>query len=196
MRSSRLWNKIVAYHCKFFLPKTDSVTGQGKGDRFLAIADGVIGMISFWFSAAGMIALTIMMTVITVDVILRIAINRPIRGSIEIAELLMLPAIFLAAGLVQHLKGNISVDVLYNKFPRNVKFIADIFTSLLSLGICGLILRQSFIFQLYLIENRSMSNILKLTTAPFHVALVIGYILIVLVLIVQFVDTLMRAAKK
>ncbi len=173
----------MEYHGKFFLPKTDKGRGQGKGYRFLTMA-------------VGMIALTLMMAVITVDVILRIAINRPIRGSIEIAELLMLPAIFLAVGLVQYLKSNISVDVLYSKFPRKLQFITDILTSLLNLGICGLILRQAFVFQLYLIETHNMSMILKLSTAPFHVALVIGYILIFLVLVVQFVDTLMKAGKK
>ncbi|HSW57471.1 MAG TPA: TRAP transporter small permease [Dehalococcoidales bacterium] len=196
MSLKHMGTSVVAYFKRNLLPGPVQVTSQRSGYLPLDIASNFLALICRWLSLLGMAALTAIMFVITIDVVLRIALNRPIRGSIEIAELLMLPAVFLIIGLVQHLKTNISVDVLFTRFPVKMQAVVEFLITFLSLGICSLMLWQAFVFQRYLVDTHNMSVILKLQTAPFHVALVVGYLLISLVFLVQLIESLLKVVKK
>ena len=53
-----------------------------------------------------------MMTLTFVDVVLRYVVNRPLRGSLEITELLLLVLIFAGLPLVTHANEHVTMDLI------------------------------------------------------------------------------------
>lgn len=53
-----------------------------------------------------------MMTLTFVDVVLRYVVNRPLRGSLEITELLLLVLIFAGLPLVTHASEHVTMDLI------------------------------------------------------------------------------------
>lgn len=162
----------------------------------MRLAEKAIALISRLFNNIGMVFLSFLMLVITADVFLRIAFNHPIRGANELAEFIMLLVVFLAIAYTQHLKSNISVNILYERFPRAAKVIIDVFVYLLCLGICGLILWQAFVYHNYLSEIDRASLILKVPLAPFQLVMIVGFFMLCLVLIFDLIHALRKAVNK
>ena len=162
----------------------------------MRLAEKAIAAISRLLNNIGMVFLTLLMFVITVDVLLRFSINQPIRGANELAEFTMFVVVFLAMAYAQHLKANISIDLLYAKFPRIVQAITDIFIYLLCLGICSLILWQAFVYQKYLWELNKVSLILKAPVAPFQLVMVIGFFALCLVFLLDLIHSLRKVVNK
>ena len=148
-----------------------------------------------WATYVGMIFLVILMMIITIDVILRIFFNSPIRGVNELAEYSLLILIFMTISFVQSLKVNISVDILFSKFPRGLQSILDLLTNLLCLVIAVLMLRQSFIFNNYLANSNARSMILKLPLSPIQFVMVIGLAMLSVVFLIQIINSVIKVLK-
>jgi len=169
---------------------------RARLNRWPRLADRAIERISRLFNNIGMLGLMLLMTVTTADVLLRIALNRPIRGANEIVEFMMLLVVFLAVALTQYLKSNISVNLLYARFPERIKAILECFLHLLCLGICCLIVWQSIVFQQHLQDVNSLSVILKIPVSPFQLILVIGISLLCLVFLRDFIYAVRKAVTR
>jgi TRAP-type transport system small permease protein len=76
-----------------------------------------------WLAAA---ALALMMLLVVGDVSLRAVINRPIRGSYEIVELLLTCVFFIALPAVFVRDQNIVVDLIDSRLPRVVPMLRRI----------------------------------------------------------------------
>jgi TRAP-type C4-dicarboxylate transport system permease small subunit len=155
-----------------------------------------IALVSRVFTNVGMVFLSFLMLIITADVFLRLFFNNPIRGSNELAEFIMLPVIFLAMAYTQYMKGNISVNILYERFPVGAQRIIDIFVNLLCLGICSLLLWQAIAYFNYLSGINRESLILKLPVAPFETIMIIGFFMLFLVLIFDIYHSVRKVVSK
>jgi len=162
----------------------------------LAWIERLIAFLSRWLNNLGMVFLTILMLVITLDVILRWTVNKPIRGVNELAEFSMLLLIFLTIGFTQVMKGNISVDILFLKFPRKMQAVAEIFTYLLSLGISVLLVWQAMTYNNYLSNINRVSVILKIPVAPIQTVMVVGFSLLCIVFLLQLIASVRKAVQK
>jgi TRAP-type C4-dicarboxylate transport system permease small subunit len=162
----------------------------------MRLIEKAIALVSRWFNNIGMVFLNFLMLVITADVILRITLNRPIRGSNELAEFIMLLVVFTGVAYTQHMKSNVSVSILYDKFPRVARLTIDIFIDMLCLGICGLILWQAFAYHGYLSKLNRTSLILKIPEAPFEIVMIVGLLMLCLVLVFDIIHDIQRAAGK
>ena len=192
MRLSRLWNKIAAYLAR----QNPSSAIRGEPQRgILFYLDNLMALITRWLNNIGMIFISLLMFLITGDVILRWSINSPIRGVNELAEFSMLLVVFLTLGLTQFKKSNVSVDIIFVRFPVRVQNILNIFTCLLCLGISALMLRQSLLYNIYLAEINRKSVILHIPLSPVQVVMVIGFAVLCLVLLVQLIDYTRKAVK-
>ena len=92
---------------------------SGSDPDFRATAAGICG----WLAA---VSLAAMMLVTVVDVVLRAAINRPIRGTLEIVELLLTCTFFLALPASFLREEHIVVDVVDGLAPRRVPLLRRI----------------------------------------------------------------------
>ena len=77
-------------------------------DRLLRLA-GTVQRVQLWFAAA---ALIILMTVTVADVFLRYVFNRPIRGSYDTVETMLLVFVFNGMAAAFFGRRNIVIDLL------------------------------------------------------------------------------------
>ena len=86
------------------------------------------------------IATVALMILIAREVIWRYILNRPSIFSVEISEYIMIFITFMCAGWVLHKNAHVSMTVLTDRFPVRVRVILDIVTSLLTMGVCCVII--------------------------------------------------------
>ncbi len=147
-------------------------------------------------STIAMVVIVVMMLFTTTDVILRYFFNRPIRGSMELTQLMLLLAVFLGIAYIQYRKGHISVSVLTDRFPRKVQDILSIVAYVFSLGIIGFMTWAAFDHLKYIWDIARTTLILKVPVAPFQFALFFGYLMLFLVLLLDFVNSVLKVVRR
>jgi TRAP-type C4-dicarboxylate transport system permease small subunit len=163
--------------------------------RWLDHFEKVMTLTSRILNNIGMAFLLLLMLLITTDVLLRTILNQPIRGANELAEFMMIIAVYLAVAYAQRMKAHVAIDLLYSRFPKRAKMIVDCFIYLLSLIICSLIAWQAFVNMKRLLGIHRVSDVLNLPVAPFQLVLAIGFIIFCLVLLFDFLDSLRKVIK-
>lgn len=97
------------------------------GLRLLGHAERALNYASAMF-------IMVMMLVITASVITRNLFNRPLPGTYETAELLMLGLIFLGMAYVQSRRRHIAVTFVHQWLPRPVRYSVDLLTLALAIA--------------------------------------------------------------
>lgn len=108
------------------------ITGLQRVERALGRAWQVLG------TAAGFSLLVIMFGV-SVDAILRYTANRPVTGTLEGAELLLVFAVFLSLARTQAERGHISVTLLSERLSGKPRAMLDAVVTLLGLTLFAVI---------------------------------------------------------
>ena len=83
------------------------------------ISMGFIEIVGF----LALITIVIMMMLTTVDVFLRYVFNRPILGSFEVTELLMVSVAGLSLAWCTLKSGHIRVDIIINMFSKKTRYL-------------------------------------------------------------------------
>jgi TRAP-type C4-dicarboxylate transport system permease small subunit len=120
------------------------------------------------------------------EVIMRYAVNAPIPGHLELAELMMPPIVFLALSYTQATRGHVGMDLLLDALTPGIRRIAQIAVLLVSISICSILAFFSFknALQLWLLDDVTMSPP-YFKTWPSAAAIPIGYGLISLRMYIQ-----------
>ena len=137
-----------------------------------------------------------MMFLITGDVSLRYLFNRPIKGSVELIELMMVVLVFLAVAYTASQKGNVAIELMVARLPQRAQAIIDIITHSLSLGLVSLIIWQSVVRANYLWLHEHVSWTLSIPIYPFVFLIAFGCALLAIVLLANLLDSLDRAVRK
>ncbi|MEJ2039909.1 MAG: TRAP transporter small permease [Desulfosarcinaceae bacterium] len=87
----------------------------------------VTGLLSYFLSRIGCIALFFMMSLTVVDVAGRYLFNSPILGAFEITEFLVLIIVFSFLGYAQAKKSHVTVDLFYDRLPGKARKVISIF---------------------------------------------------------------------
>lgn len=140
--------------------------------------------------------LVAMMMITVADVFLRFALNRPILGSTEIVEFMMVSLAFLTISWCVLEKGHVRMDIFVTRFKPRVQAMFEI---------------ASYIFCLVLyvpitwryipetMENWRMgetSIVLQIPTHPFYFIVIIGCGMVCLALLSNLLKTLREVKKK
>lgn len=133
----------------------------------------------------GMYVLIPMMFLTSIDVIARAVWARPIAGSIEISEYMLAVLILLGLGYTEQKKGNVKVGFILEKFPQGFQAATDIITTLLSLFIVFVIVRQGWLIAL---KETTVSYILRIPQTPFRLLVSIGGFLLGLELFIDLIN--------
>lgn len=142
------------------------------------------------------VVLGLMMLLISSDVVLRYVFNRPIRGSFELIEFMMVAVVFLGLGYTQVKKGHLSITLLVKSLPENVTSIINTATNLLS-GLIFLAIAWQNVLQT--MESRATggtSAVLEIPTFPFYLLVAFGSVLLGLVFLMDFIASLIQVRKK
>jgi tripartite ATP-independent transporter DctM subunit len=157
-----------------------------------------IELFSHWCSIAGGVTLLGMMFLIVAEVTLRSLLKRPIPGTIEMVQVMLIIVLYSGMGALGLKKDHIRVDILLDKFPPLAKQVITICAELVSLGIISILAWQNFVQASFLKSSGYLTGLLKLPTWPFAAITGIFIGVFALAILVNFIDglrDLIRSAK-
>ena len=144
--------------------------------------------LSQWCSIAGGVTLLGMMFLIVAEVTLRSLAKKPIPGTIELVQVMLIIVLFSGMGVVALKKGHIRVDVLLDKFPTQARLVIMTCADLVALGIVAIIGWQSFVQSLFLHSSGYLTGLLKIPTWPFAAATGLFFVIFTLSMLVNFFE--------
>ncbi len=156
--------------------------------------DKLIGILSWRISQIGQFAIVAVMVLIAGNVIIR-AIWTPVPGTVEMTEILGAIIAGMGVAYTQHMKSHIFVSVLVNRFPLRVQGIIDACTMLLAMFITSILARRIVEYGLRMMDRGYSTGHLDISIHPFIILVGIGFIMLALVLLKDFLKALTMAIK-
>ena len=144
----------------------------------------------------GMGAILTMMTVVSLNVIGRAFFRFPVFGTVEIVELAGVIFVSFILAYTQLQGENIIVTVLVDRLPPRLKAILNSFTQFLSLVIIAALGWTGFVRALEMARVKEITAIFRITQVPFRFVWVFGCVTLFLVLMAQFIESLIKVVKK
>jgi TRAP-type transport system small permease protein len=147
----------------------------------------------YWIAGAGLIA---MLALVIGDIFGIKLLAHPIPGGIEITAFLGAVVIGFAIAYVQVLHGHIQVDFFIMKLPRRARAVVD--STMLFWGILFFIVLawRTLDYGIIIQKSGEVSMTQKIPFAPFIYGLAFCYLVTVLVLVTEFIKTIMKVGKK
>ena len=141
-----------------------------------------IRRINYIVCAIGMAMIIPLMLLTFADVMLRGFFNKPIPGTFEISQYILAVFILLGAAYTQQVKGHVGVDFVTSRLSPRLRAICEIFTTLLSLFIIAVVVWQGWVVG---IEEKAVSDQLRIPQYPFKVLVAVGGLLLWLELLMD-----------
>jgi TRAP-type C4-dicarboxylate transport system permease small subunit len=140
----------------------------------------------------GAVALFIMMCLTAADVLGRYVFNKPITGTFELTEFMVLILIFSFLANAQAKKAHITVDLILSRFPKTFRDYVEVFNHIISLVLMILIAWIGAQRALELKEVAEASPNLGIPIYPFAFFLVLGCI----VMCIEYIRDLIIVVKR
>lgn len=164
--------------------------------RGLHYIERVIAPVARVMSNIGVVFVALTALLITADVAGRYFFDHPIKGAHEIIEFMVLGIVALGLAYTQYRKANIAIDLLVTRLPQNAQAAVAILAYFLSLGIISVIGWQAFIHTRHLWDTGQKSLELHIPTAPFQFILAFGFLMLWLVLLLDFLYSVSKAVRR
>lgn len=162
------------------------------------IADSLESLIKpviHFVNRVGTVILLFMVLLLGVNVILRYFIRKPIKGSVELEEFLLVILVFLGVAYTAIQRRHIKVDLVISRLPLSVQPVITSVTSFLSIGLCAVMTWQIVVYAQARWSYGAESIILNLPLFPFIFVAAFGSALLGLVMLVEFLRFLAEVGK-
>lgn len=172
------------------------VRETGSQSRILIALDRYIALLTrilFWIAGAGLVG---MLLLIVADVLGIKIFSRPVPGGIEIVSFLAVVSIAFAVAYTQVMRGHVAVDFIVEKFPRRAKLVIDAIMIFFSVCLFVVLAWYSFKYAAKLQDTGEVSMTQKIPFYPFVYGMAVCFVVTLLVLIMDFVKSVTKAAKK
>jgi len=130
-----------------------------------------------------------------VNVILRYFVRRPMPGTVELEELMLVVLVFLGVAYTAVQKRHVKVDLVLSRLPHSVRAVIDSITTLLSLVLCFLLVWRVIVYALAGWERGAASSILRVPFFPFTFLVAFGSALLGIALLVELLRSLAEVAR-
>ncbi len=137
----------------------------------------------------GGVAVLALMALATINVGLRV-FGIPFRGTYEFVGFLGAIVIASALGYTQKKKGHIVVDILTEKFPKQVNRVLDGISYFITMIFFAIVSWQVVVWGIKIWRSGEVSETLKVIYYPFILAVGVGFAIFSLTLIVDFLKNL------
>jgi len=134
----------------------------------------------------GSVAVLFLMSLATVNVVLRFFFNAPYRGAYELVGFMGAIVIAFALGYTQKRKDHIVVDILTEKFPKRVNRVLDGVNYFITTIFFVLVSWQVFIWGMKISKSGEVSETLKIVFHPFIYSVSLGFAVFSLTLVIDF----------
>jgi len=134
----------------------------------------------------GSVAVLCLMSLATVNVVLRFFFSAPYRGAYELVGFMGAIVIAFALGYTQKRKDHIVVDILTEKFPKRVNRALDGVNYFITTIFFVLVSWQVFVWGMKISKSGEVSETLKIIFHPFIYSVSLGFAVFSLTLIIDF----------
>lgn len=152
--------------------------------------------ISTLFEAIGVAAVLLMMAVTCIDVFGAKVFQKPVPGSIDIVMLAQLIAISFVIALTQILGRHVRVDFLMTGLSERTQAVIDSIIQLLVMALFIALVWGFFVFGTFLRTGGEVSPTADIPLFPFLYAAAVASILVCLVVLVQFLHSIIGVLRK
>ncbi len=142
----------------------------------------------------GGVAVLFLMSLATVNVVLRFFFNAPYRGAYELVGFSGAIVIAFALGYTQRRKDHIVVDILTEKFPKRVNRILDGVNYLITMIFFALVSWQVFVWGMKVAKSGEVSETIKIVFHPFIYSVSLGFAVFSFTLLIDFLKNLRSKA--
>jgi TRAP-type C4-dicarboxylate transport system permease small subunit len=136
----------------------------------------------------GSVAVLLLMSVATINVILRYPFKVPWRGTYEVVGLLGAIVIAFALGFTQKRKDHIVVDILTEKFPKKVNRILDGISYFITTIFFAIVSWQVLVWGLKIMRSGEVSETLKIAFHPVIFCVAFGFVIFSFTLLLDFLN--------
>lgn len=140
--------------------------------------------------------LGIMMMLTVADVVLRYVFDRPLMGSMELTEYLMVCVGTLGLAWCALEGAHIKVEIIVSKFPQRLQKFVDSFNYILLVGVSGLIASQTFMRAGTVRKLGVASAMLDVPQYPFVLVSSFSYLLLFLTSIMLLIHTILSLVSR
>lgn len=152
--------------------------------------ENLIKPIIQFVNRVGTIILLLMVLLLGTNVILRYIIRKPIKGSVELEEFLLVILVFFGVAYTAIKGRHIKVDLVLKRLPESAQSVIATITSAISVGLCVLMTWQISVYAQIKWTTRATSIILDLPLFPFVLVAAFGSALLGLAMSVEFLRSL------
>jgi TRAP-type C4-dicarboxylate transport system permease small subunit len=135
----------------------------------------------------GSVAVLLLMSIATVNVVLRYPFKMPWRGAYEVVGFLGAIVIAFALGYTQKRKDHIVVDILTEKFPKKVNRALDGISYFVTMIFFAIVSWQVFAWGIKIWKSGEVSETLKIIFYPFVFSVAFGFAVFSLTLVTDFI---------
>ncbi len=147
----------------------------------------------FYICSVGMVLLIPMMLLTAGDIIGRAVWARPIPGAVELSSYMLAVFILLGVAYTHQVKGHVRVSMLVSRLPERWGLLLDAMTILLSLFIISILAWQGWVVG---IEERTVSDMLRIPQWPFRLLVSVAGVLLCLELLIDLADCLRKLVRR
>jgi TRAP-type C4-dicarboxylate transport system permease small subunit len=140
-----------------------------------------------YVAGAGAFSLVFLMLLTAADVLGRDLLGRPVPGAVELSQYLLAVFILLGLAYIQQVKGHVTVSILLSRFPVRGQFLLKLISSVLGLGLFVLVAWQGWVVGL---EERAVSDLLRVPQSPFRILVAVAGGLVCLELLIDAGDAM------
>ena len=134
----------------------------------------------------GCVVYGIMALVVVANVVGRLAFHRPVKGTVEVVEVLMLFVAFFAVPFAAKQRSHITVGLFVHRFPKRIQRIVLRVGFFLSAVIAGVITYQATANTLYAVRNLyETTPVLYIPFAPLKFVMAFGCLILFVVLLLD-----------
>jgi TRAP-type C4-dicarboxylate transport system permease small subunit len=141
--------------------------------------------LSNWFNRIALVALTIMLGLVTADIIGAKLLGRPVPGAMDLTSLLALIMVGFSTTQTQIMGRHITVDFMTTRLPKSLRKVLRGGSTMLCIFFFLMVIWRLFLYARDLQIHREVSLTVKIPLAPFAYGLALAFIPMVLVLLIQ-----------
>ncbi len=156
----------------------------------------VIDSIARITGLVAMVVLFLMMLLTVADVLLRATINKPIIGTTEITEQMMVAVVFLGFGWCCLQGKHVKVDLFVSRYPAGTRRIIDLIIIFIGLVFVAILCWQTFMTTLTLQRLGITASYIGIPKYPFYALTALGWIVLFLAMASYFVQKIKRSDER
>jgi TRAP-type C4-dicarboxylate transport system permease small subunit len=147
------------------------------------------------FSNIGAYIIIVMMLLTVVDVVGRRFFNKPVPGSYELSEFMLVIVVFLAIAYCEFTRGHVTIDLVVSRFRKRTQNIINSTMYILTLVAFVLLTWRLFVDAAGQVGG-TISGILRIPVFPFIYIAALGCAFLSLVVLMHLLQFILEALRK